>query len=233
VEKRFWLILAAVVVVLIGVFMLTGGKANDGSSDFAGDATEVQDDDHIVNPEASRDVVLIEYGDFECPGCAALYPVLKQVETEFSDTVTFIFRHFPLTSIHQNAFAAHRAADAAGRQGQFFGMHDLLYENIETWNGPSSVDPTGATIDQAAAIFEQFAAQLSLDVEQFKADYASEDVARFINTQAGSGRQLNLSSTPSLLLNGEQIATPGSLEELRATLQAAVDQAANSEATDQ
>jgi predicted DsbA family dithiol-disulfide isomerase len=112
-------------------------------------------------------------------------------------------------------------------------MHDLLYENIETWNGPSSVDPNGATIDQAAAIFEQFAAQLSLDVEQFKADYASEDVARFINTQAGSGRQLNLSSTPSLLLNGEQIATPGSLEELRATLQAAVDQAANSEATNQ
>jgi len=233
VEKRFWLILTVVVVVLIGVFILTGGKADNSGSDFAGDATQVQNDDNIVNPEASRDVVLIEYGDFECPGCAALHPVLKQVETEFSDTVTFIFRHFPLTSIHQNAFAAHRAAEAAGRQGQFYGMHDLLYENQETWNGPSAVDPNGATIDQAAAIFEQFAAQLNLDIEQFKADYASEGVANFINTQLDSGRQLDIASTPTLLLNGQQIATPSSLEELSQTLQSAVDEAANNQQTDQ
>lgn len=226
-DKRFWLILTAVIAVLIGIFVLTGGKDNGTQTNFGGDATQVQEDDHIVNPQASRDVVLIEYGDFECPGCGALYPVLKQVEAEFADSVTFIFRHFPLTTIHQNAFAAHRAAEAAGRQGKFFAMHDLLYENQEVWNGPSSADPAGVSIEAATSTFEQFASQLELDIDQFRADFASEDVAGFINRQVDSGQQLRLTSTPSLLLNGETIATPGSLEELRQTLQNAVDQAAD------
>jgi len=224
-DKRFWLVLSAVIIGLVAIFMLGGGKANDAAADFSGDASQVQDDDHIVNPQASRDVVLIEYGDFECLGCGALYPVLKQVESEFAGQVTFIFRHFPLTSIHRNAFAAHRAAEAAARQGQFFAMHDLLYENQETWNGPSSADPGGVSIETATTIFEQFAQQINLDLERFKTDFASEDVASAINKFVDSGQQLNLSSTPSLLLNGQPIQTPGSVEQLRQVLQEAVDAA--------
>ena len=92
-DKRFLLILSAVIIGLIGIFILTGGKSDNAGSGFSGDATQVQDDDHIRNPSASRDVVLVEYGDFECPGCGALYSVIRQVETQFGDSVTFIFRH--------------------------------------------------------------------------------------------------------------------------------------------
>lgn len=111
-DKRFWLILGGIIALLIGIFVITGGKADNSGSDFAGEPTEIQDDDRIVNPDASRSVVLIEYGDFECPGCGALHPVLKQMHEEFANSVTFVFRHFPLTTIHRNAFAAHRAAEA-------------------------------------------------------------------------------------------------------------------------
>ena len=226
-DKRFLLILSAVIIGLIGIFILTGGKSDNAGGGFSGDATQVQDDDHIRNPNASRDVVLVEYGDFECPGCGALYPVIRQAEAQFGDSVTFIFRHYPLTTIHQNAFAAHRAAEAAGRQGQFFAMHDLLYENQETWNGPSSIDPVGVKVDEAATIFEQFAGQLGLDVDQFRTDFASEDVSNFINKQVDSGQSLSITSTPTLMLNGEVIPTPTSLEDLQQTLQNAVDQAQN------
>lgn len=224
-DKRFWLILGGIIALLIGIFVITGGKADNSGSDFAGEPTEIQDDDRIVNPDASRSVVLIEYGDFECPGCGALHPVLKQMHEEFANSVTFVFRHFPLTTIHRNAFAAHRAAEAARRQGQFFAMHDLLFENQEAWNGPSALDAQGVTVEQATAIFEQYAQMLELDMDQFKADFASEDVANTINSHVSSGRKLSLSSTPSLLLNGQSIPTPSSLEEMRQLLQAAVEEA--------
>lgn len=224
-DKRFWLILGGIIALLIGVFVITGGKADNSGSNFAGEPTEIQDDDRIVNPNASRDVVLIEYGDFECPGCGALHPVLKQMHQEFADNVTFVFRHFPLTNIHRNAFAAHRAAEAAHRQNQFFAMHDLLFENQEAWNGPSALDAQGVTVEQATSIFEQYAQMLELDIDQFKADFASEDVANTINSHVSSGRTLSLNSTPSLLLNGQSIPTPSSLEEMRQLLQAAVEEA--------
>lgn len=223
-DKRFWLILSAVVIGLIGVFVLTGGKADNTSVTFTGNPREVQADDHIRNPQASHDVVLMEYADFECPGCGALYPVLRQVESEFGDQVTFIFRHFPLTTIHRNTFAAHRAAEAAGRQGQFFAMHDMLYENQESWNGPSSVDPSGATIEAATSIFHQYAINLGLDIDKFDTDFASEDVASFINKYVDSGQQLNISSTPTILINGQQIQTPSSIDQLRQVIQDAIDQ---------
>jgi protein-disulfide isomerase len=206
--------------------VLSGGKADEAQVNFEGEPTQIQEDDHILNSGGNRDVVLIEYGDFECPGCAALYAALKQVEAELGDDFTFVFRHFPLTSIHRNAFAAHRAAEAAGRQGQFFAMHDMLYENQEQWNGPSSVDAAGVSIEAATALFEQYASALSLDIERFKTDFASEDVAGFINKYVDSGQQLNLSSTPTLLLNGQQIQTPSSVDQLKQILQEAIDQPA-------
>ena len=102
--NRFWIILAVVVVGLAGLFVLTKPD-KDQASNFTGDASKIQADDHVRNKRDNK-ITLIEYADFQCPACASYYPILKQVEAEYSDRVTFVFRHFPIISLHPNAFAA-------------------------------------------------------------------------------------------------------------------------------
>lgn len=96
------------------------------------DKTDTQPNDHI-RTGADAKVTLLEYGDFQCPACGSFYPLLKQLEAEYGERVRVIFRHFPLTNSHPNAFAGARAAEAAGAQGKFFEMHDLLYERQDAW----------------------------------------------------------------------------------------------------
>jgi protein-disulfide isomerase len=111
--------------------------------------------------------------------------------------------------------ASHRAAEAAGLQGKFFEMHDLLFGRSLEWSSASN----------AGAIFESYALELSLDIEKFKSDVASETVFKAISFDQDSGNQLNISATPTLLLNGQEIPTPASVDELRQTIQATIDQA--------
>ena len=213
-DKKFWLILTVVVAVIIGVFVLAGGKKTSGDSKFTGDPRQVQTDDWTEGPTGAK-VTLIEYGDFQCPGCGALFPALEQIKAEMGDKFLFVFRHFPLTSIHPNAMAAHRAAEAAGQQGKFFAMHDLLYARQVQWSNASS----------AASIFETYASELALNAEQFKTDVASQEVFDKIARYQDSGNQLGLTSTPTLLLNGQKIDNPASVDELQQVLNDAISAA--------
>jgi protein-disulfide isomerase len=81
--------------------------------------------DHARGPD-NAPVTLLEYGDYQCPYCAAAYPIIKRVQRQFGTKLRFVFRHFPLTEIHQYA---EMAAEFAGAHGRFWEMHDLLYEN--------------------------------------------------------------------------------------------------------
>lgn len=213
-DKRFWLILSGVVILMVGLFVLSGGKSDSGRATFEGNPREVQETDHIEgDPQSS--VVLIEYGDFQCPGCGALFPALEQVKQEFGDQFAFVYRHFPLTNIHPNAMAAHRAAEAAGKQGQFFAMHDMLFARQQQWTN----------VTDAPSVFEGYAQELNLDMEQYAQDVASQEVFDAISRDQDSGNQLGVNSTPTLLLNGEQIATPRTAEELRQLIQDALNDA--------
>src|ERR1700722_483273 len=82
--------------------------------------------DHIRGP-IDAPVTLLEYGDYECPYCGAAHPVVEAVREAMGPSLTFAFRHFPLTTVHPHAFAAAESAEAAGAQGQFWEMHDLLF----------------------------------------------------------------------------------------------------------
>jgi len=84
--------------------------------------------DHVQGPETAP-VALVEYGDFECPYCGAAHLIVKQVQEVMGDQLRFVFRHFPLTQIHPHAESAAEASEAAGAQGKFWEMHDILYEN--------------------------------------------------------------------------------------------------------
>ncbi len=132
------------------------------------------------------------YGDFQCPACAQIFPVEKQVVTNFNDQIKFTFRHFPLESIHPNARAASRAAEAAGLQGKFFEMHDALYESQNAWSSLSN------PLDE----FVSMAQKIGLDTEKFKTDYATELVNATINADLKEGNSKNVSGTPSYFVNG-------------------------------
>lgn len=194
-DRRFAVILAFIVLVA-GAFML-----------FKKDAavvTSAQPTNHITGT-SDKNITLVEYGDFECPACGQYYPVITQLKADFSGKVAFQFRHYPLESIHKSARIASRYAEAAAKQGKFFEMHDVLYENQTTW--ANTGDPT--------TLFVTYAEQLGLDIAKLKTDAASAAINDIINADKIAGDKFNITGTPTFILNGEKISNPSGLEPFR------------------
>lgn len=213
--KRFWIILGVVVLGMLALFIITGKSEDKSSGNFTGDASQVQADDHVRN-QRDLPVTLIEYGDFQCPSCGAYYPVLKTLEEEYSKNVSFVFRHFPLRTIHPNAQAASLAAEAAGMQGKFFEMHDKLFETQNAW---------GQISTNQQSLFESYAQELGINMDQFKADYKSQEAADKINRDVSSGKQFNITGTPTFVINGKKIENPKDITAFKQVLDDAIKQA--------
>jgi protein-disulfide isomerase len=167
--------------------------------------------DHVQGDAKSK-VIIVEYSDFECPACRTYYFLMKQLMVEFSDRVVFVYRHFPLTEIHQNAEFAARAAEAAGKQGKFWEMHDLLFEKQDEW----------AKVADIETMFESYASLLGISVDQFKTDFNSKEVRDLVKAERASAIKLGLQGTPSFFINGKQIQNPTSVDAFRAIIQAAI-----------
>ena len=136
------------------------------------------------NPEAQ--IAIVEFSDFQCPFCGRVTPTLKQIEREYGDRVRIVFKHLPL-SMHPKAPAAHAAAEAAHRQGKFWEMHDLIFSDQRGMSEERYVD---------------YAGQLGLDLEQFKADTSSDDVKKRIEEDSSEARRLGVTGTPGFFVNG-------------------------------
>jgi protein-disulfide isomerase len=190
-DKRFIVILIILVVGLGGLFLFTRNKAAAPGTNNNSSASV---SNHTKGNNASK-VSLVVYGDFECSACERFFPIEKQVVDKFINDITFTFRHYPLDTIHQNARAASRAAEAAGKQNKFFEMHDLLYQNQSSWLSLGDPLPT----------FTKFATALSINVEQFKTDYASEAVNSTINADKKEGDSKKVAGTPTYFLNGKEL----------------------------
>lgn len=162
----------------------------------------------------SAQVVLEEFGDYECPPCGAMHPVLKRINQDYGDRVAIVFRNFPLQKIHKNAFSAARAAEAAALQGKFWEMNDLIYTNQKEWSASSEPRP----------LYEKYARQLGLDVEKFKADSDKPETAARIVADFQRGDSLGVGGTPAIFLNGRQLPVESALSEpkLRAEIDAAL-----------
>lgn len=187
--KQFWAMLVVIVAVLVGVWAFTGHKSTGTSSN-------VGLSNHVIGKD-QKHVTLVEYGDFECPVCEAYEPVVSQVIQQYSNDITFQFRNFPLTSIHPNAFAGARAAEAASLQGKFWQMHDALYasQNWQQWS--TSSDPV--------PYFDQYAQQIGLNVSKFKQDFASDQVNNQVQADLNYANKLGLQGTPTFFLDGKQL----------------------------
>lgn len=212
-SKNFAIVLA-VLVVLFGGLLIFNKSNNSDSASGNGNTENVQPSNHIQGDE-SAPVTLTEWGDFECPACGQYYALVKQVKQEYGDEIAFRFRHFPLISIHQNAIISARAAEAAGMQGKFFEMHDLLYENQDQWS--QSTSPT--------QIFEDYARQLDLDVAQFSKDIKSNTTNRIVQADLAEANKRGYSSTPTFEINGEKIENPRSLEDFQEVIDQALKEA--------
>ena len=146
------------------------------------------------NPNAP--VTLEEFGDFQCPPCGMLHPILKDLEAQFGPAnLRIIFREFPLVPAHAHALSAARAAEAAGLQGKFWEMHHLIYEHQKDWHELFDVRP----------IFEGYAKQIGLDLEQFRRDITSEVVEQRIFLDGKRAHSLGVTGTPTLFINGREI----------------------------
>jgi protein-disulfide isomerase len=155
---------------------------------------------------ADAPIMIEEFADFECGGCAAVHPIMKQMEKEFGSKVVVVFREFPL-SVHKNGMTAAQAAEAAGLQGKFWEMHDLLFENQKTWHAATDVLP----------LYREYANQIGLSVEKFERDMASDVVKNRIVADRDRAAWIGVNSTPTAFLNGREIpfATLTSAETLR------------------
>lgn len=204
-SKQFWGVIVVVVLIFVGIFALTGKSNNsNGATSTPTQHTEGLGQDHIT---------LVEYGDYQCPYCGQYYPIVKQVQQDFNQQVTFQFRNFPLTSLHPNAFAAARAAEAAGLQGKFWQMHDLLYEQ-NLLGQQSNGSSTWVKASDPSPFFNQLAQQLGLNVAQFKADSASTKVNDLINADMAEGNKLGVNATPTFYLDGKQVSVGESVSSM-------------------
>lgn len=137
-------------------------------------------------------VTIVEFSDFECPYCGQAHPVLKRLLREHEGQVRLVFKHYPL-SAHHNALPAARATVAAGNQGKFWEMHDMLFEHQDAL---------------AEEDLEAYAEELGLDLERFRADMRSEETQRVIERDRAQGRELGVSGTPTIFVNGRRFQEP-------------------------
>lgn len=147
---------------------------------------------HVLGPE-NAPVTIEEFGDFQCPPCGQLSEPLNQLQKQYK--LRFIYRNFPLP-MHSHAKEAACAAEAAGRQGKFWQMHDLLFREQAVWS--QSMD--------ARALFQAYAGMLQLDLSRFRSDMDSPEVQEKIETDQRRGTEIGVKTTPTIFLNNQAIA---------------------------
>ncbi len=140
--------------------------------------------------DAKAPVTIVEWSDFQCPFCKRVSPTLAQIREEYGDQVRFVFKHMPL-SIHPQAAGAHAAAEAAHRQGKFWEMHDLIFENQRNLE---------------VSTLEGYATALGLDMDRYRSDVEDEEIAARIRADLQQAQKLGVTGTPSFFINGRYLS---------------------------
>ncbi len=195
-DRRFLAILAAIIVVFGGLFVYSQHSNNKNGTKSSG----AQPTNHVTG-EGAKNVTLIEYGDYQCPICEAYEPVIEQIRAVYSQDIHFQFRNLPLSSLHPNAFAAARAAEATSLQDKFWEMHDTLYNQANWQSWTASRSPRD--------LFNTYAKQLGLNQNQFQTDYASEKVNATIQADLDAFKKTGQAmATPTFFLDGAYLENP-------------------------
>jgi protein-disulfide isomerase len=162
----------------------------------------VSDADHVQgNPNSA--VVLVEYGDYQCPYCGHAYSIVKQVQQHFGDQLAFVFRNFPLTEIHPNAEAAAETAEFAASKGVFWEMHDAIYENQDSLSVETLM---------------QLAQQLSLPRQSLEDAWINRAYRERVREDFSGGVRSGVNGTPTFFINGRRHEGAFELDDLVAAV---------------
>lgn len=153
---------------------------------------------------------LVEFLDYECPACAAMAPTIERIKQEYGDRVQVVIRSYPL---HRNSVLAAKAADAAGRQGKYEGMHTMLFEQQRAWANMTQ-PPT--------EIFVDYANRLGLNVEQFRRDLNDPALDAKVRRDEADAKAVGATGTPTFFLNGTNLGGVMQYEQLKSRIDAAL-----------
>ncbi len=197
--KKTWIIFVVVCAALLSslIWLSRSGQVNVDNVDLQAIQPANEDNGQIaehVFGKADAKVTIIEYGDFQCPGCKSAAPVLKAAADKYPNDVKLVFRNFPLPG-HGNARAAAAAAEAAGLQGKYWEMHLNLYNLQNDWanlSGQTRLDT-----------FASYAEGLGLDRDKFLEDMSSKAISAKINYDKALGTKAKVTGTPAVFVNGK------------------------------
>jgi len=214
-----WFIVGLIVIVTAAV-IIAGAYSSSTSSKTANAnfvATTVPpitaSDWAEGNPNAK--VSLIEYGDFVCPACGEYFPVVQQIVQNYSSTVRFVFRNFPLYTVHPDAGISAQAAGLEGGQSKYWAMYDLLYSKQAEW---STTDPTQVV----GKYLDGYAQSIGLNIDRFNNDINATSVMEKIQNDVTGGTAAQIDHTPTFFVNLKQIPNPTSLTDFESTMNAAI-----------
>jgi len=164
------------------------------------------------SPTATKTVV--EFADFQCPACGFVYPIVKEVKDTLPADVSMLYKHFPIESKHNKALAAGQVSEAAGKQGKFWEMYDLLFSRQASWQNLSVAD-----FRKTAA---GYAAELNLNAEQFACDATSDETKDLVRKDMAAGEDAEVTGTPTFIIGTTQFGSnlPRTADELRAWISA-------------
>lgn len=188
-------IISGIGVAFFVLFAFLIYKTNTGTSVISDPNLLIGQLSHMTGTKEAK-VNIIEFGDYQCPACAYAHPIVQQLIKAYKDNpnVNFVFRHFPLAQ-HSNAIISAEAAEAAGTQGKFWEMSDMLYRGQNEWSGNS----------KPIEIFIGYAQKLELDVKAFTDSINQQKFRDVIIKDRSDGQALGVNSTPTFFINGEKI----------------------------
>lgn len=201
-QAKFLTAIVAITIAIIAGAVIILGKSGTAQKAVLGTADEKILYSNVVNSigDPNAKVKIVEFADFQCPACAAAHPVVKKILEDNKDKVYFVYRHYPL-SFHKNAKPAANAAETAARQGKFFEMADLLYQNQKEWQEASKPEE----------FFSGYAKQLGLDAEKFTKDLNENYPS--IEKDVFDANALGVNATPTFFINGQKIVGVPNLDE--------------------
>jgi protein-disulfide isomerase len=193
--KRYlpFVIIAAVLVAAVGAgYLMFNSSQTQPSATLPPAAGSGATPGGAVSKGA---VVIDEFGDYQCPPCGSLHPLLKTLKSEYGDRLQINFHHFPLVQIHSHALEAAYAAASASLQGKFWEMHNLLYENQSAWSQVGDFNP----------LLLDYARQAGLDVSRFTRDMNGLQVMKIVSEDGRRAEAAGVNSTPTVFINNQLI----------------------------
>ena len=194
-DKIFYIVVGVITVaIFFGIIFFAGGSNQKTINSTDVDIkTLLGENTHSTIDTEKAKVVLVEFSDFQCPACKSALGEVSRIKEDFKDTVAIVYKNYPLTSIHNYAYKAALASEAAAKQGKFWEYHDILFREQREVSNPLKDED-----------FYSFALELKLNEEQFKKDYQSTDIKKLVDADIKLGDTLQLKGTPTFYLNGKQ-----------------------------